>query len=509
MAKQIINLGTAANDGSGDPLRTAFTKINTNFTELYTLTGGTSTALTELAQDYAAPMFTHASHVNITAAYDDANNKIVLTGVAAAQVQTDWNAVSGLGVILNKPTIPSAYTLPTASSSVLGGIKIGTGLSIDGNGVVTASVGSVSSLVNGAYSVSVGTDGVVSMVTSRGTVEFGALPEPGGPSHFHIMKAAGDNNDLYFGDDFNYVLQRGPAYSGNPGYGVEIGTQDLLNSSGQHVWRFGTDGSITFPDDTVQTTAYTGATNAFSGLSDATSASLTIDEIYLPAITRLNVSQNTGGTAYRFDQYAGIDSPVIYAISGTTIAFNLNTGHPFSIRTSGNVDYDTGLVHVSTTGVVSTGNSAQGKLTGTLYWKIPVGTTGNYRYTCANPAHVDMFGAIIIKDISVITDVPGNITWIITESGSSDYVFSGPGIQSGNTNDPVLYLYKGTTYKFINNATAHPFAFRVSNGGADYTNGVSGSQTGTQTFTVPMNAPSTLYYQCTIHSGMGNVINIV
>ena len=35
MAKQIINIGTAANDGTGDPLRSAFTKVNSNFTELY------------------------------------------------------------------------------------------------------------------------------------------------------------------------------------------------------------------------------------------------------------------------------------------------------------------------------------------------------------------------------------------------------------------------------------------------------------------------------------------
>ena len=35
MAKQTINIGTAANDGTGDPLRTAFDKINDNFTELY------------------------------------------------------------------------------------------------------------------------------------------------------------------------------------------------------------------------------------------------------------------------------------------------------------------------------------------------------------------------------------------------------------------------------------------------------------------------------------------
>ena len=35
MAKQIINIGTVANDGTGDPLRTAFDKANDNFTELY------------------------------------------------------------------------------------------------------------------------------------------------------------------------------------------------------------------------------------------------------------------------------------------------------------------------------------------------------------------------------------------------------------------------------------------------------------------------------------------
>ena len=35
MAKQVINIGTVANDGTGDPLRTAFDKVNDNFTELY------------------------------------------------------------------------------------------------------------------------------------------------------------------------------------------------------------------------------------------------------------------------------------------------------------------------------------------------------------------------------------------------------------------------------------------------------------------------------------------
>src|SRR4030095_10752872 len=35
MSKQTINIGSAANDGTGDPLRTAFQKCNGNFDELY------------------------------------------------------------------------------------------------------------------------------------------------------------------------------------------------------------------------------------------------------------------------------------------------------------------------------------------------------------------------------------------------------------------------------------------------------------------------------------------
>ena len=35
MAQQTINVGTAPNDGLGDPIRTAYTKCNDNFNELY------------------------------------------------------------------------------------------------------------------------------------------------------------------------------------------------------------------------------------------------------------------------------------------------------------------------------------------------------------------------------------------------------------------------------------------------------------------------------------------
>ena len=138
---------------------------------------------------------------------------------------------------------------------------------------------------------------------------------------------------------------------------------------------------------------------SFSTLDQVSDASLTVDKIYLPAITMLEVT-NSGATAYLFDQYSG-NNPTIYAINGTTIAFNLDVlGHPFLIQTGAGSNYDTGLVHVTTDGTVTTGASAQGKTSGTLYWKIPNGISGGYRYQCS--IHGAMVGSITIKDFVAI-----------------------------------------------------------------------------------------------------------
>ena len=42
--------------------------------------------------------------------------------------------------LTGKPTIPGAYTLPTASADMLGGVKVGSGLAIDENGVLSLGV---------------------------------------------------------------------------------------------------------------------------------------------------------------------------------------------------------------------------------------------------------------------------------------------------------------------------------------------------------------------------------
>jgi len=147
---------------------------------------------------------------------------------------------------------------------------------------------------------------------------------------------------------------------------------------------------------TISASASGSTSTDFSLLSEVSTSSLSFDQIYLPAITSLVVS-NVGASAYLFDQYPG-NNPTIYAIGGTTIAFKLTVpGHPFLIQDPTGTNYNTGLVHVTPQGVVSTGTSAQGKTSGTLYWKVPGSISGNYRYQCS--IHGAMIGTIIVKNI--------------------------------------------------------------------------------------------------------------
>ena len=148
--------------------------------------------------------------------------------------------------------------------------------------------------------------------------------------------------------------------------------------------------------------AYGQANAAYSTANTAnTTANLAYAQAnsnYQPAVTRLDVTNN-GASAFRFDQYgAAVDNPSLYVRAGETIAFNLNNaGHPFAIRvSSGGSNYNTGLTHVATDGTVSTGSSAQGKVSGTLYWKVPYELGGNtYVYQCT--IHGGMVGSIVLE----------------------------------------------------------------------------------------------------------------
>lgn len=101
--------------------------------------------------------------------------------------------------------------------------------------------------------------------------------------------------------------------------------------------------------------------------------------------------------------------------------------------------------------------------------------------------------------------------WTLGANGTSNYTFDGVGVNAGNNYNTPMYLARGCVYEFVNNSGgSHPFQIRVSNGGAAYSTGVTnnGASSGTIRFEVPMDAPNSLYYQCTSHSGMGGTITV-
>ena len=110
------------------------------------------------------------------------------------------------------------------------------------------------------------------------------------------------------------------------------------------------------------------------------------------------------------------------------------------------------------------------------------------------------------------SDIAFAIKYYITSSGSSAYRFAGAGVLN-SSNNPTLYFQRGFTY-ILENSTggSHPFELRVTSGGSAYAPGgqfLTGSTTGTQILTVPMDAPASIVYQCTIHGGMVGTINFV
>ena len=104
--------------------------------------------------------------------------------------------------------------------------------------------------------------------------------------------------------------------------------------------------------------------------------------------------------------------------------------------------------------------------------------------------------------------------WVLGADGTNHYTFTGPGLGHSTLNDPELYLMRGQTYMFENKMGAHPFRIQSTvNGsaGTQWTVGVTNNDVsnGVLIFEVPFSVPNTLYYQCTSHSNMGGVLNIV
>ena len=164
-----------------------------------------------------------------------------------------------------------------------------------------------------------------------------------------------------------------------------------------------------------------------------------------------------------------------------------------------------------------------------LKWVDGAGTDNLISWaTSAGPisdSHPDINGGNATDVQRITVNVPATITipsltnpnvaYTVANNNAGAYTFSG---SAKGDNPNIGPLYRGGTYTFNVNASGHPFYLTTDNGtnfGAgtyfgEYTSGVTGSRTdsGAVTFTVPANAPDTLYYQCGNHGAMIGEITV-
>ena len=105
MAQSGINIGTLANDGTGDDLREAFVKVNNNFTELYARSPESTTAVNLVADDATtAGLFAQKSSQELqfkslkagpNVSLSTSNNQVTITssGIVSILFTTDAGSV--------------------------------------------------------------------------------------------------------------------------------------------------------------------------------------------------------------------------------------------------------------------------------------------------------------------------------------------------------------------------------------------------------------------------------
>ena len=160
----------------------------------YDLLGSNTTSnnailtLRDAANNDDAIEFAGSNGTDIT--WDSANGRITIN--STAPVQSDWDATTGLAQILNKPSIPSAYTLPAATTSTLGGvIPDGTTITLDASGNISA--------VAGGYTLPIaaaGTLGGIRVGSGLSIDGAGVLTATGGSSVPQIQDLTGTTSSL-------------------------------------------------------------------------------------------------------------------------------------------------------------------------------------------------------------------------------------------------------------------------------------------------------------------------
>jgi len=152
MAQQVINVGTSASDGTGDPLRDAFTKVNNNFTELYATVENEGLTYGNVASNVSGITF------NVTRYTETYSANPVLRG--ANQVVGNVYLIQGNVLGGSTPLNDLILTVTTLANATVGniatvsaaGVPIAPVLRVNGlTGNVTLTVNNIEGAASKAY----------------------------------------------------------------------------------------------------------------------------------------------------------------------------------------------------------------------------------------------------------------------------------------------------------------------------------------------------------------------
>jgi len=214
MARQAINIGSSANDGTGDPLRTAFDKINDNFVELY----GTDNDLNTLDANL------------------DLNNFAITTGVTNGDITVTPN---GTGSIKLGSFKFNGTTLSSDDSTL---ININEGLVVDG----TANISGATTL-GGTLTVA------TSLALASGATVTGILDEDNMATNSATQLATQQSIKAYVdstvtAQDLDFACDDSTTLS------IDLDSESLQFSGGAGITTAGTANTVTIAiDGTVAT----------------------------------------------------------------------------------------------------------------------------------------------------------------------------------------------------------------------------------------------------------------
>ena len=137
MTRQIINVGATANDGTGDGLRSAYTKCNDNFQELY------NTTQTPIEIVNGSSNIAVANSANVTISIAGSSN---LVNFAGSVSEFTGNVTMGTGNITSQ-----SGNIVTTSGNISGGNIITGGIVIATGNVSGATVTATNSVKMAVY----------------------------------------------------------------------------------------------------------------------------------------------------------------------------------------------------------------------------------------------------------------------------------------------------------------------------------------------------------------------